>query len=185
MKSAAVPGPPADIKAAALTGESILVSWLPPSKPNGRISHYTVYGREAGRVGKHTSYNVRMEDMVYVNGLMYEVRNLIEHQLYEFWVSATTSIGEGEPTAIVAQATNSRAPSRIASFSQHIRRAVKSKVLLPCLAVGNPTPRTRWIHRERPITFSSFYEITSDGHLNIHSKFIAAVPNKCLHLWQR
>ncbi|XP_044257604.1 Down syndrome cell adhesion molecule-like protein Dscam2 isoform X1 [Tribolium madens] len=164
-----LPGPPADIKAAALTGESILVSWLPPSKPNGRISHYTVYGREAGRVGKHTSYNVRMENMVYINGLMYEVRNLVEHQLYEFWVSATTSIGEGEPTAIVAQATNSRAPSRIASFSQTIRKPIKSKILLPCLAVGNPTPRTRWIHRDRPITFSSFYEITSEGHLNIHS----------------
>lgn len=153
-----------------MTGESILVSWLPPSKPNGRISHYTVYGREAG-VGKHTSYNVRIEDIIHLHGLMYEVRNLVEHQLYEFWVTATTSIGEGESTAIVGQATNSRAPSRIASFSQSIRKSVKAKILLPCVAVGNPTPRTRWIHRDRPITFSSYYEITTDGHLNIHSKY--------------
>lgn len=153
-----------------MTGESILVSWLPPSKPNGRISHYTVYGREAG-VGKHTSYNVRMEDIIHLHGLMYEVRNLVEHQLYEFWVTATTSIGEGKSTAIVGQATNSRAPSRIASFSQSIRKSVKTKILLPCVAVGNPTPRTRWIYRDRPITFSSFYEITTDGHLNIHSKW--------------
>lgn len=166
-----VPGPPSSIKAAALTGESILISWLPPKKPNGKITHYTVYAREAGRVGKHSSYSVRVEETVYSYGLFFEVRSLTEHQLYEFWVSATTSVGEGEPTAIAAQATNSRAPSRIASFSQVLKKAVKSKILLPCVAVGNPTPRTRWIHRERPITFSPFYEVTPEGHLNIHSKF--------------
>ncbi|XP_017776462.1 PREDICTED: Down syndrome cell adhesion molecule-like protein Dscam2 isoform X2 [Nicrophorus vespilloides] len=164
-----VPGPPASIKAAALTAESILVSWLPPSKPNGRIHHYTVYGREAGRVGKHTTHSVRVEDSHHNPALLFEVRNLVEHQLYEFWVSATTNVGEGEPTSIVAQATNTRAPSRIASFSQVLHKAVKSKVSLPCLAVGNPTPRTRWIHRDRPITFSPFYEVTTDGHLSIYS----------------
>lgn len=165
-----VPGPPANIKAAALTGESILISWLSPNKPNGQITHYTVYNREAGRIGKHISYNVRLEDIAHYQGLTYEVRNLHEHQLYEFWVSATTSTGEGETTAIVAQATNSRAPSRIASFSQFLYKPIKSEILLPCLAVGNPTPRTRWIYRDKPITFSSFHEIRNDGYLIIHSK---------------
>ncbi|XP_065172769.1 cell adhesion molecule Dscam1-like, partial [Atheta coriaria] len=165
-----LPGPPANIRAAALTSESILVSWLPPVKPNGRIILYTVYYRDAGRVGKHSSYTVRTEDTPQnANGLVYEVRHLVEHQSYEFWVSATTSVGEGEPTSIATQITNSKAPSRIASFSQVLYRAVKSKVLLPCLAVGNPTPRTRWIHRDRPVTFSPFYKVTSEGHLSIHS----------------
>lgn len=159
------------IKAAALTGESILVSWLPPNKPNGLISLYTVYCREAGRVGKHISYNIRIEDIRHTHGLIYEVRNLKEDQLYEFWVSATTSSGEGEPTAIVTQKADSRAPSKIASFSQTLHKPDKSKVLLPCIAVGNPTPRTRWIHRGSPITFSPFYDVTNDGHLKIHSKF--------------
>lgn len=153
-----------------MTGESILISWLAPNKPNGLISLYTVYCREAGRVGKHTSYNIRIEDIMHTQGLFYEVRNLIEDQVYEFWVSATTSIGEGEPTAIVVQKASSRAPSKIASFSQMLHKPDKSKVLLPCIAVGNPTPRTRWIHRDRPITFSPFYEVTNDGHLKIHSK---------------
>lgn len=44
-----VPSPPQRIKALALTAETVLVSWLPPSSPNGVISHYTVYHREAGR----------------------------------------------------------------------------------------------------------------------------------------
>lgn len=163
-----VPGPPANIKASALTDESILVSWLPPVKPNGIIKAYTVYVRELGRVGQHTSHAVRVEDHGPI-GLMYEARSLKDHQLYEFWVSATTSIGEGEPTSIFAQETESKAPSRIASFSQIIRKAVNSQLLLPCYAVGNPSPRTRWFHRGRPITFSPFYEVTTDGHLQIHS----------------
>lgn len=103
-----VPGPPASIKAAALTGESILVSWLHPENPNGKITHFTVYAREAGRVGKHSTYVVRYDHLTHQHELMYEVRNLAEQLLYEFWVSATTRIGEGEPTVIVPQATNSR-----------------------------------------------------------------------------
>lgn len=133
--------------------------------------------REVGRVGQHTSYAIRNEDSVISIGLLFEVRNLKEHQLYEFWVSATTNVGEGEPTPIVAQETMIKAPSRIASFSQIIHKAVNSKILLPCYAVGNPTPRTRWFHREKPITFSSFYEVTSDGHLKIHSMFVCVMVN--------
>lgn len=87
MYSSIVPGPPDSIKAAALTGESILVSWLFPKKPNGRISFYTIYCREAGRVGTHTSYNLRTDDITVEHGLTYEIRGLKEHQLYEFWVS--------------------------------------------------------------------------------------------------
>lgn len=44
-----VPDAPANIKAAALTAESILISWLPPNQKNGLISHYTVYSKESGR----------------------------------------------------------------------------------------------------------------------------------------
>lgn len=81
-----VPGPPKGIKAAALTGESILVSWLFPRNPNGRIRLYTIYCREAGRVGSHASYNLRMDDFAHDHGLTYEIRSLREYQLYEFWV---------------------------------------------------------------------------------------------------
>lgn len=44
-----VPDAPANVKAAALTAESILISWLPPNQKNGIITHYTVYSKESGR----------------------------------------------------------------------------------------------------------------------------------------
>lgn len=37
------------------------------------------------------------------------------------------------------------------------------------MAVGNPTPRARWFTRDRPVTFSPFYEVSTDGNLRIHS----------------
>ncbi|KAH8408036.1 hypothetical protein KR222_011729 [Zaprionus bogoriensis] len=161
-----VPDAPAAIKAAALTADSVLVSWLAPKNRNGIISHYTVYAREAGRKGPAKTHMVRVDEYGYP--VTFEARSLAENQMYEFWVSASTSVGEGEPTSVVSQATNTRAPARIASFGQVIKKAVGTRLVLECLAVGNPTPRARWLTRDRPVTFSPFYEVTNEGNLRIH-----------------
>ncbi|XP_023034507.1 Down syndrome cell adhesion molecule-like protein Dscam2 isoform X1 [Drosophila willistoni] len=161
-----VPDAPSAIKAAALTADSILISWLTPKNRNGIISHYTVYAREAGRKGQAKTHMVRVDENGYP--VTFEARSLAENQMYEFWVSASTSVGEGEPTSVVAQATNTRAPARIASFGQLVRKAVGTSLLLECKAVGNPTPRARWLTRDRPVTFSPFYEVTNEGNLKIH-----------------
>ncbi|EFN83957.1 Down syndrome cell adhesion molecule, partial [Harpegnathos saltator] len=161
-----VPGPPAGIKALALTAESILVSWLPPLQPNGNVSKYTVYSREAGSKNSN-AHTMHEPPLSSTDTLTMELRDLVERQLYEFWVSATTSVGEGEQTIIVTQTTNTRAPARVASFSQVLRRAVKSSVILSCLVVGNPTPRPIWTYRNGQISTGRHYEITHDGHLNI------------------
>jgi hypothetical protein len=39
---------------------------------------------------------------------IYEVRSLAEQQRYEFWVTASTIVGEGEGTHPVPQVPNSR-----------------------------------------------------------------------------
>lgn len=181
-----VPEAPANIKASALTADSILVSWLPPTQRNGLITHYNVYSKEAGRKGQTKSkfiifllkicqmtHQIILGNIVRVDERGYPVtfdaRNLVENQKYDFWVTASTSIGEGEPTSVVTQETNTKAPARIASFSQKIKVPVGVPLTLECLAVGNPTPRARWITRDRPVTFSPFYEVTNEGHLKIHS----------------
>ncbi|XP_076279934.1 Down syndrome cell adhesion molecule 3 isoform X5 [Lasioglossum baleicum] len=161
-----VPGPPAGIKALALTAESILVSWLPPLQPNGNVSKYTVYSREAGS-SNHNAHTMHEPPSSPTDTLTMELRGLVERQLYEFWVSATTGLGEGEPTPTVSQTTNTRAPARVASFSQILRRAIKSSITLSCLVVGNPTPRPMWKFRNGPVSTGRHYELTADGHLNI------------------
>ncbi|KAJ9577944.1 hypothetical protein L9F63_025194, partial [Diploptera punctata] len=166
-----VPGPPAGIKALALTGDSILVSWLPPEQPNGIIVQYTVYieTSETGPVEKHepTSFPVRVAPGTET---VFEVRSLVELQRYEFWVTASTIVGEGEGTRPVTQTPNSRAPARIASFSQILRQAVKSSVLLPCVSVGLPIPTITWRRIMDIIRgeAGSIYEISQQGTLSIH-----------------
>lgn len=89
----------------------MLVSWLAPLYPNGILGLYTVYSRAAGRVGTQAAHSVRVDpgfDGVVQEEMSYEVRGLAEDGKYEFWVSATTGVGEGEPTSIVAQSTNTR-----------------------------------------------------------------------------
>ncbi|XP_055315179.1 cell adhesion molecule Dscam2 isoform X2 [Sitodiplosis mosellana] len=162
-----VPDAPAAIKASALTGDSILVSWLPPKHRNGMIVHYTVYSRETGRKGQAQTHMVRVDEDG--NPRQFESRGLIENHTYDYWVTASTQSGEGEPTSVVSQVTTTKAPARIASFSQIIRKAVGKSLILECNSVGNPTPRARWFTRDRPVTFSPFYEIMLNGNLRIHS----------------
>ncbi|XP_069687424.1 cell adhesion molecule Dscam1 isoform X3 [Periplaneta americana] len=162
-----VPGSPSGIKALALTGDSILVSWLPPDQPNGIIVQYTVYVIEGGRVKQPSSFPVRVGPS---SDTMFEVRSLVELQRYEFWVTASTIVGEGEGTRPFPQAPNSRAPARIASFSQILRRADKSNILLPCVSVGLPIPTITWRRGTEIIRgdSGSNHELSQQGSLSIH-----------------
>ncbi|CAH2101996.1 unnamed protein product [Euphydryas editha] len=166
MTAEDVPSAPEKIKALPYSMDSVLVSWLPPLHPNGIISHYTVYYREAGRLGKHSSFTVSADNNPETE-LMFQVRNLKETQLYEFWVSATTGSGEGESTLVVGQGPSSRIPARIASFGGRVRAAAGRGALLRCSAVGAPAPRTRWAHARAPVTHHRYYQVTRTGHLHI------------------
>lgn len=72
-----VPGPPAGIKALALTAESILVSWLPPLQPNGQVSQYTVYSRETG-ASRHNTHTMHEPPSSPTDTLTMELRGLTE-----------------------------------------------------------------------------------------------------------
>ncbi|KOB72718.1 Down syndrome cell adhesion molecule-like protein, partial [Operophtera brumata] len=152
-----VPSAPEKIKALAYSSDSVLVSWLAPINPNGIISHYTVYYREAGRLGKHSSFTVSADKKTDLE-LVFQVRNLMESQLYEFWVSATTGSGEGESTLVVGQGPSSRIPARIASFGGRVVAGRGLPALLACTCVGAPVPRSRWTHARAPVTHHQFYQ---------------------------
>ncbi|XP_073957210.1 cell adhesion molecule Dscam2-like [Choristoneura fumiferana] len=162
-----VPSAPQKIKALPYSSDSVLVSWLPPLHPNGVISHYTVYNREAGRLGKHSTFTVTVDKSKSELELMFPVRNLHENQLYEFWVSATTGSGEGESTLVVGQGPSARIPARIASFGGRVVRGLGQAALLACSCVGLPAPRSRWTHARAPVTHHAYYQVTPRGHLHI------------------
>ncbi|CAG9581983.1 unnamed protein product [Danaus chrysippus] len=153
-----VPGPPADIKAVPHSEDSVIISWLAPAQKNGKIRHYTVYNRPQ-RTGQHSHVMVPQTD----EEQMLEIRGLHEHQLYDFWVTAATSAGEGEMSAIVAKKPSTRAGAKIWSFPRRIVQIEGSKVVIPCGTAGSPTPVRVW-SRRRPPTILADPRIRIEAH---------------------
>ncbi|XP_055715624.1 cell adhesion molecule Dscam2 isoform X2 [Phlebotomus papatasi] len=134
-----VPEAPTDVKASVMSNKAILVSWRPPTHPNGVILQYVVYGKEKGSEGEPTSQKVPAYQM------SLESSGLEVNKPYEFWVTASTIIGEGQASRIVMAIPNEKVPARIASFDDTFTATFKEDTKLPCLAVGAPTPDIKWM----------------------------------------
>ncbi|KAL1383367.1 hypothetical protein pipiens_013159 [Culex pipiens pipiens] len=131
-----VPEAPTGVKALVMSEGSILVSWQPPSQPNGVILQYTVYIKNADQDPKsHKAPAFQMS---------YEASGLEKNQQYEFWVTASTNIGEGQPSKTLSAMPSDKVPAKIASFDDTFTATFKEDAKLPCLAVGSPTPDITW-----------------------------------------
>ncbi|XP_012286215.1 Down syndrome cell adhesion molecule-like protein Dscam2 isoform X2 [Orussus abietinus] len=131
------PEAPVAIKALVMSAESILISWRPPSQPNGVISQYTVYTK-AEDAEEATAHKVPPSQ------LTYEATSLDKQHRYDFWVTASTNIGEGDRSKVVTLSPSIRVPAKIASFDDKFTATYKEHVKLPCLAVGVPAPEVTW-----------------------------------------
>jgi Down syndrome cell adhesion protein 1 len=76
---------------------SAIVSWLPPSHPNGIITKYKITWKSEDPEGVKEKYHSPSieEDQMFM-----EVRRLKENKRYSFWVTPATSLGFGRPTAM-------------------------------------------------------------------------------------
>ncbi|GLH10491.1 Protein sidekick [Gryllus bimaculatus] len=137
-----VPGPPEQIKALVMTSDSIMVAWTRPLDPNGNIIKYNVYIQTLPQHGN--KQDLHKETVFGDRELIYEARRLKEFQRYEFWVTASTLVGEGPTSNKVPQSPISRVPARIASFSQQVIAGAGKNVVLACHAVGLPAPNRQW-----------------------------------------
>ncbi|XP_022253768.1 Down syndrome cell adhesion molecule-like protein Dscam2 [Limulus polyphemus] len=173
-----VPSAPADIKAIPMFSNGILVSWRPPTQPNGLIQHYTLYQRSLFRGLQDTTYH-RVDPFK----SHFKVSNLEKNKRYEFWLTASTNIGEGESTRVLSQTTSETTPARIASFSEHLAISRGSEAHLPCLAVGIPTPHREWSFRGQPIAVKgSKVRVLANGSLIIPSAAESDSGNYTCHV---
>uniref|UniRef100_T1J9F3 Down syndrome cell adhesion molecule-like protein Dscam2 n=1 Tax=Strigamia maritima TaxID=126957 RepID=T1J9F3_STRMM len=157
-----VPGAPADIKSLTMSSDSILVAWRPPINKNGNIIKYTLYIRGTDNGKQHTTKHFLSS----APHLSHEARGLTENRNYDFWVTASTVIGEGESTRVVTQSPKSKVMARIATFSERIVSKWKQDIFLPCRAVGLPTPTKKWRMEDKIQKLERFTN-TEDGSLLI------------------
>jgi len=96
-----LPSQPNAIKALLSSPDSVLVSWKPPKEPNGLIRKYTVY--------RKTSSDIEVNTFTVPSHLTYhKTNNLLRGIKYDFWVTASTSVGEGLSSSIASVIISSK-----------------------------------------------------------------------------
>ncbi|KAK4310368.1 hypothetical protein Pmani_018061, partial [Petrolisthes manimaculis] len=153
-----VPDAPPAIQALPSGVDSVVVSWLPPKQPNGVLIQYTLYHRplNAHQATRNEVVGVGGSGGVGGGGWWVEVSRTVgglpSHARYEFWVSASTRVGEGAVSRVVSQqpAQDAQVAARIKSFGQVVEVAGGSTVSLPCTVVGHPPPTITWSLLGRP-----------------------------------
>lgn len=161
----AAPEAPADIKVVVSTPQSMFVSWLPPVEPNGIITKYNLYTRVVnGREElNHEKRNLPSQQ------LYFEAKGLQAHIEYQYWVTASTRVGEGKSSKVVSAITSNRVPARIVSFGGPVVRAWRSSATLSCNAVGKP--KREWSRNDVPIRQGSSHnsQLLDSGDLMLTS----------------
>uniref|UniRef100_T1IV66 Down syndrome cell adhesion molecule n=1 Tax=Strigamia maritima TaxID=126957 RepID=T1IV66_STRMM len=167
-----VPEPPEAIKVLPSSSDSVVVAWKPPHRSNGALTKYNVYYKpieDNGKVDIQTqnTQELQRDATVHsstINSQSFEIKGLKKNKKYAFWVTATSSIGESSGSTIVAQ-TYSSSQSRI--FDTIIKTAWQEDVVLPCTAVGVPSPNRKWTIGENLLKESNRLKFTSDGSVVI------------------
>nr|XP_035954918.1 LOW QUALITY PROTEIN: phosphatidylinositol phosphatase PTPRQ [Halichoerus grypus] len=95
--------PPKDVHYANLSSSSIMLFWMPPSKPNGIIQYYSVYYKNTSGtfVQNFTLHEVTNDfDNMTVSAI---IEKLAIFSYYTFWVTASTSVGNGNKSSNIVQ----------------------------------------------------------------------------------
>ncbi|EDW64533.2 uncharacterized protein Dvir_GJ22003 [Drosophila virilis] len=136
----AVPDAPELVKSAVSTESSVIISWLPPRRPNGLITKYNVYIRvlEKGQELKI------LKEVLPAHNRHFEAKDLNLRETYEAWVTASTRVGQGPSTPVIKLVPSTSIPAAIISFSQTLSVTWRSDIKLACIFVGNPKASAEW-----------------------------------------
>ncbi|XP_076177347.1 cell adhesion molecule Dscam2 isoform X9 [Ptiloglossa arizonensis] len=135
-----VPDAPDRVKAVTSNEDAVAISWLPPRRPNGVLTKYTVYIRvlDQGEEVKITQTSLPAQN------LHHEATGLKLRESYEAWVTASTKVGQGPSTPVIKLQLSNIVPAAIISFGVPLVVPWRVDVNMACLAVGNPRPTVEW-----------------------------------------
>lgn len=173
-----VPDAPADVKVLVSSPESLLVAWKNPTRPNGNVVKFTVYMRTSDRGNEET-----IKHAVAGNVFQFEALGMRKNIRYDIWITAATSVGEGQSTRVVSQTITSQfVPARVVSFDAEIVTRFKTTLQLPCQVVGIPSPDRSWKYGTRPLEQTERIRINEDGSLKIVNVYDADAGTYSCHV---
>ncbi|XP_060817476.1 cell adhesion molecule Dscam2-like isoform X2 [Bombus pascuorum] len=158
-----VPDAPERVKAVISNEDAVVISWLPPRRPNGILTKYTVYVRvlDQGQEVKITKSSLPAQN------LHHEATGLKLRESYEAWVTASTKMGQGPSTPVIKLQLSNTVPAAIISFGVPLVVPWRVDVNMACLAVGNPRPTVEW--RRGDIKLQQKSDIGSDNTLTLRN----------------
>lgn len=119
-----VPDAPERVKWVVSGENAVVISWLPPRRPNGLLIQYTVYIRmlEQGQ-------DKIIKNTLPAQNLHHEATGLKLHESYEAWVTASTKVGQGSSTPVVKFQPSTTGKPSLDEYPNF------RKILLPSLSV--------------------------------------------------
>ncbi|XP_030383245.1 Down syndrome cell adhesion molecule-like protein Dscam2 [Scaptodrosophila lebanonensis] len=165
MTEEAVPDAPERIKSVVSSNHSVIVSWLPPRRPNGIITKYNVYIRI---LDKGLELKI-IKEVLPSHNQHFEARDLNLRETYEAWVTASTRVGQGPSTPVIKLVPSTSVPAAIISFSQTLSASWRADIKLTCVFVGNPKAKPEWKVLNTREKKQVYYEISSDNTLSLRN----------------
>ncbi|KAL6426412.1 hypothetical protein ACFW04_009120 [Cataglyphis niger] len=146
-----VPDAPERVKWVVSGENAVVISWLPPRRPNGLLTQYTVYIRmlEQGQ-------DKIIKNTLPAQNLHHEATGLKLHESYEAWVTASTKVGQGSSTPVVKFQPSTTVPAAIISFGVPIVVPWRVDVNMACLVVGDPRPSVEWRRADMKLLQKSY-----------------------------
>ncbi|GAB6020358.1 Down syndrome cell adhesion molecule-like protein 1 [Chamberlinius hualienensis] len=158
-----VPDAPMDIKILITRIDAMLLIWRPPEKTNGLLTKYTVYMRTLDR-----GHELEMtKHPVNPSITQFEALQLVGRYRYEFWVTASTTVGEGKSTKVIDQSPSNSIAAKIVGFDEEVTSKWKSNTTLSCRSVGLPLPMIEWRVGSKTLHSNDRFHILTNGSLLI------------------
>uniref|UniRef100_A0A1I8NL39 Fibronectin type III n=1 Tax=Musca domestica TaxID=7370 RepID=A0A1I8NL39_MUSDO len=161
----AVPDAPERVKSVVNSESSVIISWLPPRRPNGVVTKYTVYIRILDK-GQELKI---LKEVLPSQNRHFEAKDLSTRETYEAWVTASTRVGQGPSTPVIKLVPSSTVPAAIISFSQTLSVSWRVDMKLPCLFVGSPKPNAEWKVLNARAKKHFRLEVSNDNTLTLRS----------------
>lgn len=99
----------------------------------------------------------------------FEATDLQQHVEYQFWVTGSTRVGEGQSSRVAAQVPTNRVPARITSFGGHVVRPWRGSICHSNLQRGWRSYQgvVQGVHRANPFGHHSERTSTAIGRASL------------------